>query len=105
MTHLPLGPGREFDRIRAMTQRWREKAHGIGDDCAIIEVGGDRIAVSMDVSVEGVHFRREWLTPAEIGYRAAAAALSDLAACAAEPMALLLTIGAPADEPEDTAQE
>ncbi len=97
-----LGPGREFDRIRAMAARWRERARGIGDDCAILEVGGDRIAVSVDVSVEDVHFRRAWMTPAEIGYRAAASALSDLAACAAEPMAMLLTIGAPADEPEDT---
>jgi thiamine-monophosphate kinase len=97
-----LGPGREFDRIRAMAARWKDRARGLGDDCAIIEVGGDRIAVSVDLSVEGVHFRRDWLTPAEIGYRAAASALSDLAAVAAEPMALLLSIGARADEPDDT---
>lgn len=99
---MKLGPGAEFDRIRAMAARWKDRARGIGDDCAIIEVGGDRIAVSIDVSVEDVHFRRAWMTPAEIGYRAAAAALSDLAACAAEPMAMLLTIGAPETEPEDT---
>ncbi len=102
MTSTPLGPGREFDRIRAMAARWKERARGLGDDCAILEVGGDRIAVSIDVSVEGVHFRREWMTPAEIGYRAAASALSDLAAAAAEPMAMLLTIGAPSDESEAT---
>jgi len=47
--------------------------------------------------VEGVHFRRDWLEPAEIGYRAAAAALSDLAAVAAEPWVLLLSLGVPAD--------
>lgn len=97
-----LGGGHEFDRIRAMASRWKEKARGLGGDCAIIEVGGDRIALSIDVSVEDVHFRRAWMTPAEIGYRAAAAALSDLAAVAAEPMAILLTIGVPADEPEAT---
>ena len=102
MSHLSLGPGREFDRIRAMAARWQSRAHELGDDCAILEVGGDRIAVSIDVSVENVHFRRDWMSPAEIGYRAAASALSDLAAVAAEPMALLLTIGAPPDEPEDT---
>ena len=102
MNSTPLGPGREFDRIRAMAARWRERAQGLGDDCAVLEVGGDRIAVSVDLSVEGVHFRRDWMSPAEIGYRAAAAALSDLAAMAAEPIALLLTIGARADEPEDT---
>ncbi len=85
-----------------MAARWKDRARGIGDDCAILEVGGDRIAVSIDISVEGVHFRRDWMTPAEIGYRAAAAALSDLAAVAAEPVAMLLTIGVPADEPEAT---
>jgi len=99
---MRLGPGREFDRIRAMAARWKDRARGLGDDCAILEVGGDRIAVSMDLSVEGVHFRRDWMTPAEIGYRAAAAALSDLAAMAAEPMALLLSLAAPAEEPEAT---
>ena len=102
MNNTPLGPGREFDRIRAMAGRWRERAQGLGDDCAVLEVGGDRIAVSVDLSVEGVHVRRAWMTPAEIGNRAAAAALPDLAAMAAEPIALLLSIGARADEPEDT---
>jgi thiamine-monophosphate kinase len=85
-----------------MAARWKERARGLGDDCAILEVGGDRIAVSVDVSVEGVHFRRDWMTPAEIGYRAAAAALSDLAAAAAEPMAMLLSLGMPAGESDAT---
>lgn len=100
----PLGPGAEFDRIRGLARRWRERAHGLGDDCAFIETGGDVLAVSIDLSVENVHFRRDWLTPAEIGYRAATAALSDLAAVAADPMALLLTVGAPAGEPAATLE-
>lgn len=98
MLDTPLGPGREFDRIRRMAERWRERAHGLGDDCALIEAGGEILAVSVDLSVEGVHFRRDWIEPAEIGYRAAAAALSDLAAVAAEPMVLLLSLGIPAEE-------
>jgi thiamine-monophosphate kinase len=48
--------------------------------------------VSSDLSVEGVHFRRAWLADAEIGYRAAAAALSDLAAMAAEPVGVLVSL-------------
>jgi thiamine-monophosphate kinase len=98
----PLGPGAEFDRIRAMAARWKGRARGLGDDCAFIDAGGERLAVSVDLSVEGVHFRREWLTSAEIGYRAGAAALSDLAAVAAEPIALLLALAVPAEEPEET---
>lgn len=98
---LRLGPGREFDRIRAMAARWKDRAHGLGDDCAFIEAGGERLAVSIDLSIEDVHFRRAWLTPGEIGYRAASAALSDLAAVAAQPMALLLSLGVPDDYPDD----
>lgn len=93
----PLAEGPEFDRIRRMAARWKDRAHGLGDDCAFVEAGGERLAVSLDLSVEGVHFRRDWMSPAEIGYRAAAAALSDLAAVAAEPVALLLALGLPDD--------
>ena len=92
-----LGPGPEFDRIRGFAKLWRDRARGLGDDCAFIEAGGETLAISIDLSVEGVHFRRDWLRDDEIGYRAAAAALSDLAAVAAEPMALLLSLGAPAN--------
>ena len=98
----PLGPGREFDRIRQMAERWKFLAKGLGDDCAFLEVGGATLALSLDLSVEDTHFRRAWLSPHEIGYRAAAAALSDLAAVGAEPSALLLAIGAPEQEPEAT---
>jgi len=98
-----LGPGAEFDRIRAMAARWKERAHGLGDDCAFIEAGGQRLAVSVDLSIEGVHFRRDWMSASEIGYRAAASALSDLAAVAAQPLALLLSLGIGAPSAEDAA--
>jgi thiamine-monophosphate kinase len=98
----PLGPGREFDRIRRMAERWKFLAKGLGDDCAFLEVGDTTLAISLDLSVEDVHFRRVWLTPQEIGFRAAAAALSDLAAVGAVPTALLLALGAPEQEPEAT---
>lgn len=97
-----LGAGREFDRIRRMAERWGPRARGLGDDCAFLESGGAQLAVSIDLAVEDVHFRRAWMTPEEIGYRAAAGALSDLAAVAAEPLALLLALGARTDEPEST---
>lgn len=103
MSQAPrLGPGREFDRIRLLAERWRDRARGLGDDCAFVEAGGATLAVSLDMSVEGVHFRRDWISPREIGYRAAAAALSDLAAVAATPRALLWSCSLPADEPDET---
>src|SRR3954464_1926458 len=82
--HTPIGRGIEFDAIRRMLERWGPNARGVGDDAAVIPSIGDRVlVVSTDTSVENVHFRRDWLTPQEIGYRATAAALSDLAAMAA----------------------
>ena len=96
MSDLALGPGFEFDAIRAMLARWGAAAVGIGGDAAELTVpDGQRLMVSTDTSVEGVHFRRDWLTPKEIGYRATAAALSDLAAVAATPLALLLALTVP----------
>ena len=96
MTATPLGPGREFDAIRAMQRRWGPAAQGLGDDCAVLDVpAGEHLCVSTDSSLEDVHFRREWLTPEEIGYRAAAAALSDLAAVAARPLGMLVAIAVP----------
>lgn len=95
---LGLGPGSEFDLVRAMARRWGDLAIGIGDDAAILDIpSGERLVVSTDASLEGVHFRRGWLTPREIGARATAAALSDLAAMAATPRGILIALALPAE--------
>ncbi|HEX8904655.1 MAG TPA: thiamine-phosphate kinase [Longimicrobiaceae bacterium] len=92
-----LGPGAEFDLIRRFLPRHGPERPdvrvGPGDDCAV--VAGDGIALSCDLSVEGVHFRRDWLGFRDIGFRAAAAALSDLAAVAARPIGVLVSLGLP----------
>jgi thiamine-monophosphate kinase len=93
---VSLGPGREFDIIRDLVRRWGDAARGIGDDAAVLDVApGTHLVASTDASVENVHFRREWVTPSEIGYRAAAAALSDLAAMAATPLGILVALSVP----------
>src|SRR2546430_9222535 len=56
---------------------------------------GTTLVLSIDLSVEGVHFRTDWLSFREIGWRATAAALSDLAAEAAEPIGVLVSLGVP----------
>jgi len=78
---------------------------GAGDDCAIVELGAERLALSIDLSVEGVHFRLGWMSPAEVGWRAAAAALSDLAAVAASPSGILVSLGVPDGWPEEHVAE
>jgi thiamine-monophosphate kinase len=92
-----MGPGVEFDLIRRMAARWGDLVQRAGDDAAILDVAhGARLVASTDSSVEGVHFRREWLSLQEIGYRATIAALSDLAAMAADPIGLLIAATIPA---------
>jgi thiamine-monophosphate kinase len=102
VTPLPLAGGPEFDRIRAIVQALGPRAAALGGDVALVPVGGDLLALSTDVSVEGVHFRRDWLSLEEIGWRAAASALSDLAAAAAECVGVLVAFTADAREPEET---
>jgi thiamine-monophosphate kinase len=70
----------------------RGLASGIEHDVAEL---GDGVVVTQDALVEGVHFRRDWTTHRELGFRAAAVNLSDLAAAGAEPLALLVTLAAP----------
>jgi thiamine-monophosphate kinase len=95
-SHLTLGTGVEFDAIRTMLQVWGQQATGIGDDAAVLTLPeGEALVASTDSSFEHVHFERGWLTPREIGARAASAALSDLAAMAATPAGLLLALGVP----------
>ena len=99
-----LAGGAEFDLIRRLTADWgggAERVEGVtvgpGDDAAVLEDGW---VVSTDLAMEGVHFRRAWLSPDEIGGRAVAAALSDLAAMAAEPIAILLSMAGSAEDRE-----
>lgn len=90
---IELGPGGEFDTLRAMFARWGPLARGIGDDAALLDVpAGSRLVVSTDSAVENVHFKRAWLSPGEIAYRATAAALSDLAAMGAAPIGLVIAL-------------
>ena len=77
-------------------------ASRIEDDAA--QLGGG-LVVTQDALVEDVHFRLAWTTYRELGFRAAAVNLSDLAASGADPEALLVTLGAPADTQVDRVLE
>jgi len=103
--NLWLGSGPEFDRVRAIFARLGPSGYGLGDDCALLRADKATIALSIDISVEGVHFRREWLELPQIGYRAAAAALSDLAAEGARAAGLLVSVGVPAQSAPSEAAE
>jgi thiamine-monophosphate kinase len=77
---------------------------GSGDDAAIAVPEG-ATATSVDALVDGVHFRRAWSSPGQIGAKALAVALSDLAAMGAEPGEAYVVIGVPPDLDEDACLE
>src|SRR5918992_2674268 len=66
---------------------------------------GDGLIVTQDALVEGVHFRLDWMSWSDLGWRAAAVNLSDLAASGATPMALVVTLAVPAETDLDRVLE
>ena len=101
----------EFQRIRSLVDAVdapsaREVVLGPGDDGAILRFdGSESLVVSTDLFVEDVHFRREWTTWVSIGFRSIAAGLSDLAAMAARPIGVLVSVAVPADLDVGTVDE
>ncbi|GAA4979536.1 thiamine-monophosphate kinase [Nonomuraea thailandensis] len=72
---------------------------GPGDDAAIIRAPDGRVVVSTDLLLEGRHFRRDWSTGYDVGRKAAAQNLADVAAMGATPTSLVVGLGLPADLP------
>jgi len=68
---------------------------GIGDDSLILEIGKKSIAITTDSYKENIHFKRKYLNLKEIAYRCTAGALSDLAACGAKPITMLISLFVP----------
>src|SRR6266542_1077122 len=80
----------------------RGLAIGVEDDAA--QLAGGRV-VTQDALVEGVHFRLDWISWRDLGFRGAAVSLSDLAACGAEPEGIVVTLAAPGDTNLDDVLE
>lgn len=96
-----------INRIRRLvTHSHPALTTGIGDDAAVLEPGeGFAVLLSTDAMVEGRHFRRDWMSPRQIGGRAAAAAVSDIAAMGGEALAILCTICIDPAWPVDEAEQ
>ncbi|MCW2613659.1 MAG: Thiamine-monophosphate kinase [Frankiales bacterium] len=78
---------------------------GPGDDAAVVLVPDGRVVVTTDVLVEDVHFRLDWSTGYDVGRKAAAANLADVAAMGATGTALLVGLAAPPDLPVSWATD
>ncbi|NLN93448.1 MAG: thiamine-phosphate kinase [Candidatus Hydrogenedens sp.] len=64
----------------------------IGDDCAVVEVGKELLLLSCDAFLEGRHFQWDWMSPEDVGHKAAASALSDIAAMGGTPLYALVSL-------------
>ena len=77
---------------------------GIGDDCAVMPSGDGELLFSTDLLMEGVHFLRDESSAEDIGWKAAAVNLSDIAAMGGTPVATFLSIALPKDAQGDWAE-
>jgi len=90
----------EFALIAAIQKALPENAGlivGIGDDAAVLRAPDGRVVATTDMLIEGRHFLREWSSPRDIGRKAAARNLADIAAMGARPTALLVSFAGPGD--------
>lgn len=78
---------------------------GIGDDAAVIRAPDGRVVATTDLLIEGRHFRRDWSSAADIGRKASARNLADVAAMGAHPTTLLVGFAAPGDLATDWVLE
>ncbi|BCB82154.1 thiamine-phosphate kinase [Phytohabitans flavus] len=92
-------------RITARLPAGQSTLLGPGDDAAVVRAADGRVVASTDVLVEGRHFRRDWCTAQDVGHRAAAANLADIAAMGATPTALLVGLCVPTNLDARWAEE
>jgi len=92
----------EFGLIARVVERLGTSANvllGPGDDAAVVRAPDGRVVATTDVLVEDVHFRLDWSTAYDVGRKAAAANLADIAAMGATATALLVALAAPPELP------
>lgn len=98
-----LGEFGLIERIKArLTSPGNDLIEGIGDDVAIIRTDSDEyLLATCDIQLEEVHFRREFITPYQLGQRAIAVNISDIAAMGGTPTHFLVSLGLPAETEVD----
>jgi len=105
ITVAELGEFGLIAAIRALLPVGSVQVVGIGDDAAVIRAPDRRVVASTDLLVEGRHFRRDWSGAFDIGSKAAAQNLADIAAMGASPTALLVGFATPGDLPVAWAED
>ncbi|CAM05300.1 thiamine-phosphate kinase [Saccharopolyspora erythraea NRRL 2338] len=94
-----------IDRVTSGRQQSPGTLIGPGDDAAVLAAPDGRVVATTDVLVEQVHFRFDWSTPRQVGRKAVAVNLSDIAAMGAVPTGLLVGLGCSQDTPTEVVDE
>jgi thiamine-monophosphate kinase len=97
ITVADLGEFGLIAAIQALLPVGAAQIVGIGDDAAVVRAPDRRVVATTDLLVEGRHFRREWSSASDVGGKAAAQNLADIAAMGATPTALLVGLATPGD--------
>lgn len=91
----------EFALVEKIKRRFENRAKsvllGIGDDAAHLKTQSQGLFATVDMLMEGVHFDLNYFDPAEVGHKAVAVNLSDLAAMGGEPKFVLVSLGVRSD--------
>lgn len=100
----------EFEKIARLAERFRKLGArgvvtGIGDDAAVLEPPAGKLVWTVDEQVENSHFRRDFLSWNDVGWRSFMAAASDVAAMGAVPWCALSALSLPADFEDDALDE
>ena len=94
-----IGENAALARILPRLDSGRSALLGPGDDAALVAAADGRFVVTTDLLVHGPDFRLAWSTPFDLGWKAAATNLTDVAAMGARPTALVVAIAAPPSSP------
>jgi thiamine-monophosphate kinase len=106
--HITIGELGEFGLIARISAGLPPGGHvilGIGDDAAVLRAPDRRVVATTDLLVEGKHFRRDWSGPRDVGHKAGARGLADVAAMGAVASGLLVAFAAPPELPVSWADE
>ena len=103
----PVGEWKLIEWIRSRTRLDPAAVPiGPGDDMALVGLGGEsQCLITIDALLEGTHFDFSQATPRQVGYKAMAVSLSDVAAMAAKPVCALAWVGLPEDRDMKFAEE
>lgn len=91
-----MKPKSELERVALLAARFGAPGPGvqtgIGDDAAVLTAPSGPLVWTIDAQVEGTHFRPDWVSWQDVGWRSFMAAASDLAAMGADPIAALSSL-------------